>query len=75
MSFLIQTEGGTQSDQMQTEPQNTLKQRRRQWTGDVILPRKKGQNLFLMERMVRFRILIVMVMTLALQKTGNIKVI
>ena len=75
MLFLIQTEGGTQSDQMQTEPQNTLKQRRRQWTGDVILPRKKGQNLFLMERMVRFRILIVMVMTLALQKTGNINVI
>ena len=75
MSFLIQTEGGTQSDQMQTEPQNTLKQRRRQWTGDVILPRKKEQNLFLMERMVRFRILIVMVMTLALQKTGNINVI
>ncbi len=75
MSFLIQTEGGTQSDQMQTEPQNTLKQRRRQWTGDVILPRKKEQNLFLMERMVRFRILIVMVMTLALQKTRNINVI
>ena len=39
------------------------------------MPRKKGQNLFLMERMVRFRILIVMVMTLALQKTGNINVI
>ena len=75
MLFLIQTEGGTQSDQMQTEPQNTLKQRRRQWTGDVILPRKKGQNLFLMERMVRFRIPIVMVMTIALQKTGNISVI
>lgn len=75
MLFLIQTEGGTQSDQMQTEPQNTLKQRRRQWTGDAILPRKKGQNLFLMERMERFRILIVMVMTLALQKTRNINVI
>nr|WP_238315190.1 DUF2188 domain-containing protein [Segatella maculosa] len=39
------------------------------------LAKKEGAELIPHGRMVRFRILIVMVMTLALQKTGNIKVI